>query len=329
MLSASTLPRRVASLDRLETTGHRQHVPRPDWSTPIDRTRWFFCESLTPLYYTPTYATLTDEHRLRYNQLTGMLSNEIILHLETRFLDGVLNAVVRRRARGVDGDLIQALSLFRDDERRHADQWRLLNRLSAPEWYGTGDRYLLSVPGAIDAVARTLARHPLACPIVFWIQLTQEERSIDISRRCLRMPPGALESRYAAVYGEHLRDEVRHVQVDCHLIHRFYASQPPARRRLTAVLFRWVVANLFLTPTRSTVRVVNVLASEFPELRPLVPQAVCELRNLAADDAYQHMMYSRRVTPITFELFDAFPEFHSMRRVLRAYTPAPLAAAVS
>jgi hypothetical protein len=326
MLSASTLPRRVAPLERLEATDAPPHVTRAEWNAPIDRARWFFCETLTPLYYTRTYATLTPEHRRRYNQLTGMLSNELILHLETGFLDGVLDAIARRRCEGADADIIQALGLFRDDERRHADQWRQLNRLSAPEWYRAADRYLLCVPTAVHAIARALARHPVACPIVFWIQLAQEERSIEISRRCLRMPSDQIEPRYAAVYGQHLRDEVRHVQVDCHLIQRFYASQPLAARRLTATIFRWVLANLFLRPTRSTVRVVHVLASEFPELRSVVPQAVRELRALTADESYQQMMYSRLATPITFEMFDRFPEFHSMSRVLRAYAPAPIAA---
>ena len=160
------------------------------------------------------------------------------------------------------------------------------------------------------------------------MQLTQEEHSIEISRRCLRMPAGALEPRYAAVYGEHLRDEVRHVQVDCHLIERFYAAQSLTARRMTAMVFRWVLANLFLRPARSSVRVIEVLASEYHELRPLVPRMVRELRALVADEAYNQMMYSRQTTPLTFELFDAFPEFHSMSRVLRAYTPAPLARAL-
>lgn len=325
MLSSATLPRsrRITPLDRLEGVGAGQRTRHIDWTAPIDRTRWFFCETLTPLYYTGSYATLAPEHRRRYNQLTGMLSNELILRLETGFLDTALGAVVRRRGRGVADELIDALSRFREDEQRHADAWRRLNELSEPEWYRHGHQHLVRVPAALDTVARTLARHPLACPVVFWIQLAQEERSIEISRRCLRMPSETIEPRYAAVYGEHLRDEVRHVQVDCHLIERFHASQSLAVRRVTATLFRWVVANLFLRPSRSTVRVIDTLALEHPELRPAVPRMVRELRALVGDDEYHQMMYSRRTTPITFGLFDAFPEFHSMTRVLRAYTPSP------
>ena len=54
----------------------------------------------------------------------------------------------------------------------------------------------------------------------------------------------------------------------------------------------------------------------------MLPRMIGELRRLAGNAGYQHMMYSRETTPLTFDLFDAFPEFHSMRRVLLAYTPA-------
>jgi hypothetical protein len=319
---SSPLARRIVPLDRIESVGLRQPSEEIDWDTPIDRSRWFFCETLTPLYYTRTYATLTTEQRRRYNQLTGMLSNELILRLETGFLDAALGAVVQRGSRSDSDELIEAVWRFREDERRHADRWQRLNLLSEPGWYQAGHERFVRVPAALDAAARALARHPFACPVVFWIQLVQEERSIEISRRCLRMSRDVIEPRYAAVYREHLRDEVRHVQLDCHLIERFHASQSLAIRRVTAALFRWVVANMFLKPSRSAVHVVQALVAEYPELRPRLPAMIRELRALTSDAEYQEMMYSRRTTPITFALFDTFAEFHSMSQVLRAYTPA-------
>jgi hypothetical protein len=318
---APAIPRRVLPLDRLESSPIRPRLEDVDWHTPIDRSRLFFCETLTPLYYTASYARLSPEHRRRYNQLTGMLSNELTLRLETTFVDSALNAVTRHPA--IDSELTFAVQRFRDDETQHAESWRRLNRLSEPDWYRTDGPRLVRVSPIIDRMARALARVPDLCPLVFWIQLAQEEHSIEISRRCLRMPPDVLEPRYAAVYGEHLRDEVRHVQIDCHLIERFYGAQSLTARRVTARIFRWILANLFLRPARSAVRIVEVLASEHRELRPQLPQMVRELRALTTNDGYQQMMYSRQTTPLTFELFDAFPEFHSMSRVLSAYSPPP------
>jgi len=291
---------------------------RIDWTAPIDRTRQFFCETLTPLFYTRVYAELADEHRLRYNQLTGMLANELILTLETQLLSASLEAA----ARGGGEALAIAVKQFAEDEARHARTWRRLNRLSEPLWYGNRDRVLCDPPRPIRMLSSFVARHPRAFPVIFWLQLAQEERSIDLSRRCLRVPAHRMEARYAAVYREHLADEVRHVQIDCHLIDRFYASRPPLVRRATAMVFRAVLDRFFLRPSGSTRRVIHALVAEFPELQPRLPRLMAELRALPANDDYQRMMYSRDTTPITFEMFDRFKEFHCMSKVLRAYQPA-------
>lgn len=292
-----------------------------DWQTPIDRTRWFFAETLTPLYYTNIYERLAPADRLRYNQLTGMLSNEVILFLESQFLNTVLRALARPRRNHGDDGLMAAIADFSNDERQHAEVWRRLNRLSEPKWYADCDLHLTRIPPAMAAISRFVARHPVAFPVVLWIQLAQEERSVEMSRRCLQEPPGRLEPRFAAAYRLHLHDEMRHVQIDWHLIDRFYRGRSSTVRRLTAELLRRLVGGVFLTPTYSTTRVIKVLAAERPELLPLVPRMLRELRALARNDDYHRMMYSRATTPVTFDLFDRFPEFQPMQRILRAYEP--------
>jgi para-aminobenzoate N-oxygenase AurF len=292
-----------------------------EWQTPIDRTRWFFAETLTPLYYTPIYEELAPTDRLRYNQLAGMLANELILFLESESLNTVLQTLARTHRDHGDDGLITAILDFRNDELQHAEVWRRLNRLSEPEWYANSDRHLIRIPSAIGAISRFVARHPIAFPVVLWIQLAQEERSVEMSRRCLQERPGRLEPRFLAAYRAHLHDEVRHVQIDWHLIDRFYRGRSPAVRWLTARLLRRLVGTFFLTPSHSSTRVIEVLAAEHPELRPLVPRMLRELRALARSDDYHRMMYSRATTPVTFGLFDRFPEFRPMQRVLRAYEP--------
>jgi hypothetical protein len=311
----------VASLERLASVRARPRADDIDWATPIDRSRRFFCETLGPLYYTPSYARLSPAHRLRYTQLMGMLSNELIACLEADVVDHSLASV--QRAPGVGAALAEAIARFRADERRHAAAWHRLNRLSEPAWYaGPVGRHLLAMPLVVGRLAPIAARQPWAVPAILWMQLLQEERSIDISRRCLKVPADTIEPRYAAVYREHLRDEVRHVRLDCHLIAHVRASQAPAARRATAAVLRWVVRHFFLQPARSATRLVQILAAEYPELQPLVPAMRRELRGLVDDEAYNEMMYSRATTPITFAMFDAYPELHAMRAVLRTYRPA-------
>jgi hypothetical protein len=289
-----------------------------DWNTPIDRSRWFVCETQTPLFYTSVYDELSADQKRRYNQLTGMLSNELIGLLETELLTAALAAIASGPA---GSELVAAVRRFEEDERRHAEMWRRLNVLSEPAWYAAGERHLARVPAPALAVARRLARRPAAFPVVLWIQLAQEERSIDMSRRSLTLPPDRLEPRYDAAYRAHLQDEVRHVQIDWHLLERFYPGRSKGIRLLTARLFRFFAGSVLFLPVYSTTRVVRVLASEFPALEALLPRMLRELKGLKHSDDYHAMMYSRRTTPVTFALFDRFPEFHDIGRVLRGYQP--------
>jgi hypothetical protein len=324
MLTMTDAGHRPSALERLAMAPSKPGEDGIDWRTPIDRSRWFFCETLTPLYYTGVYRDLGVDHRLRYNQLTAMMANEIIAFMETEFLGAALTAVESLGDRRQPSDLHAAVLRFRDDERRHADIWQKLNRLSEPAWYGSADRRLINVPSGARVAARLIAQHPVAFPVVFWIQLVQEERSLEISRRCMRVSPEVMEPRYAAAYGAHLPDEARHVQIDRHLIDHFYRPRSIAVRRVSALLLSTIVGMLLVTPVRSAARVVRVLAAEYPELAPLVPRMVRELRGLRSSLEYHEMMYSRRSTPVTFALFDEFPEFRQMRAVFRAYNPRPV-----
>ena len=53
-------------------------------------------------------------------------------------------------------------------------------------------------------------------------------------------------------------------------------------RQATAWLFRTLVRSLLVTPVHSTGRVVGILAAEYPELAPLVPQMLHQLERSAA-----------------------------------------------
>ncbi len=312
--------RRPSTLERLAGAPARSRERAIDWRTPIDRSRWFFCETLTPLYYTPIYRDLDYSHKQRYNQLTAMMANEIIAFMESEFLVATLTAVTKSLERD-DSGLRAAVVRFADDERRHAGIWCDLNRLSEPAWYENARWRLINIPAGVLAAARFVARHPAAFPLVFWLQLVQEERSLDISRRCMRLPAASIEPRYLASYGAHLPDEARHVQIDRYLIDRYYRGRSAVVRHASAWLMKTIVRALLVTPVHSTARVVGVLATEYPELAPLVPRMLRELDALRCSREYHEMMYSRATTPVTFALFDEHPEFHAMREVLLAYEP--------
>ena len=319
-MSTTIEARQSSTLHRLAEAPVRPLGDEIDWHTPIDRSRWFLCETATPLYYAPIYSDLGLEHRRRYNQLTAMMTNEIIAFMESEFLVAILTAISAMRNKQPEG-LRAAVVRFAEDERRHADIWWNLNRLSEPMWYRTTKWRLINIPPGVRSAARFVARHPLAFPVVFWLQLVQEERSLDISRRCMRVPVESIEPRYLAAYAAHLPDEARHVQIDRHLIDWYYRRRSPVVRRVSAHLFDLIVRALLVAPVHSTGRVVRVLADEYPELQTLAPQMLTQLDALQRSTEYHEMMYSSRTTPVTFALFDECPEFHTMSKVLLAYRP--------
>jgi hypothetical protein len=320
-LTATQVRRR--SLEGLLTRANNsdEHTPEFDFSTPIDRRRWFVCPTLTPLFYAPVYRELSEDHQRRYNQLTALSFSELIGYFETSFAASVLATLAEGRRSETDRNLIACLEEFIAEERRHTEWWRQLNRLSEPELYRHADQAVIQISPFAQWLLGKLTRHPRLFPLVFWVMLALEERSLEISRRCLRVPHEQIEPRYLAIYRAHLAHEVRHVHIDWHLIERFYARQSALRRRLNAQLFCLAIRKFFLPPTQSAVRVTNRLVAECPELQPLQNAMKNQLAVVGRDPAYHQMMYSRDSTPITFSLFDRFEEFHVMSTVLHSYQP--------
>jgi P-aminobenzoate N-oxygenase AurF len=310
-------------LDGLLARGgaHSDDEPDFDFETPIDRGCWFVCPTLTPLYYAPIYQELDEPHRRRYNQLTALSFSELIAFFETTFAASVLAALAKSRRNEPDRGLTDCLESFIAEERHHTEWWRRLNRLSDPELYRDADEAIIRPSGWAKLLLRQVTRRPQLFPMAFWVMLILEERSLEISRRCMRSGDHVIEPRYRAIYRAHLAHEVRHVQIDWHLIERYYAGRSAMLRRINARMLLTAVAHFFLPPTRAAVRVVGRLVEEHPELEPIAATMRRQLVDVGSEPAYHEMMYSRESTPIAFLLFDRFPELHSMRRVLLSYQP--------
>lgn len=287
----------------------------------VDRSRPFLSERLTPVYYTPGYATLTEPEKLRYNQITAMHFNELIAFFETTF-SGVLEAVLESRAFSLPAELREAVVQFAEDERRHTQMFRDLNLASEPAWYARGPHHLVQASKAGVWILSRVARRPDLFPAVLWVMLVMEEKALAMARDVLREQE-SLEPHYVAVHRAHLEDEVRHVQVDWHLLERLYPGRPRGVRELNARFFGFLVGRYFLAPDRAARAVLGALVREQPGLAPRARQLSRELRNLAQDKDYQRMMYSRETCPIAFALFDRFPEFRVLKRTFLAYGGAP------
>lgn len=280
----------------------------------IDRARPFTCDSLCPLSHAPVFASLSDAQRLRYNQLVGLMQNEWICFFEQEFAVRVLPALLRSQA--VPAELARSLADFVEDERRHTQLFRRLNRAAEPAWYAASDYHVLRVPAAFRAVLRALTRRPDRFPMVLWVMLLMEERSLMLGRRYAAHDAAAIEPHFAAAYRAHLEDEVRHVQLDWHLLERFYQSRPRWLRVVNARLLEAFVVGLFLKPRRANVRLVELLIHDFPELQTRRAELLAAVRGLHETAGYREMMYSADATPIGRALFERLPEFDRLRRKL-------------
>lgn len=283
----------------------------------IDLSRPFMPERLTPLFHAPSYARLTPPQRLRYNQLHACYCNEQTMFFEVAVARNVLDRLLRdplpERVR-------EGLHDFIAEEKRHTEMFRDANAVAAPEYYRGREFFFIAVPRAGGAVLDWMTRRPRLFPLLLWLMLLQEERAMFFAKEFIR-DADALEPLFVEVQRKHLADEVGHVAWDGELLDAIWPRTSRMLRAVNARLFAWMLGEFFNTPKRAVPRVVEVLAEEFPELRPLLPAMRAELRGLAENRAFCEASYSRAATPKAFARFDQWPEFASLARVLRGYVP--------
>ncbi len=312
--------RNKLSIDRINRHAdeHGVAVARVPLSMSIDRSRMFTCPTLSPLWHDPVFRELTASQQLRYNQLVGLMQNELICFFEQELAGNVLPSVLKGEP-AMSRELANSLQHFLEEERQHTPMFRRLNRLAEPSWYAASDYHILRLPRIFLAALRAIARRPFIFPMIFWIMLMMEERTLMISRRYAAMDPQELDPLFAATYRAHAEDEVRHVQLDWHLLEQFYQDRPTWVRKMNARLLEWMLFGLFLKPRRANVRIIGLLIEEFPELTGKRNQLVRAVHGLANNPGYRQMMYSAEATPIARSLFDRLPEFQALKKRLFAF----------
>jgi hypothetical protein len=312
----------ISSRNRLSVERINRHADERGIATtrlrldrPVDRSRFFTCPSLAPLTYTPIFAELTPAQQRRYNQLVGLFQNELICFFEEEIGGYILPAMLRHSSR-LSPEISNALRRFLEEEQQHSRMFRRLSRLAEGRWYETADYHILRFSKPFLSLLHQLSSRSILLPMVIWIMLLMEERSLMMSKRYLAMDPGLVEPQFLAAYRAHAEDEIRHVHLDWHLLEGFYLSLPAPWRQLNAWLLELLVVGLLLKPRRTNVRLVELLVTEFPELRPLRPRLIQSVYSLADNLGYRRMMYSPEATPISRALFDQLPEFARLRRRL-------------
>ncbi|HEV3460317.1 MAG TPA: diiron oxygenase [Thermoanaerobaculia bacterium] len=287
---------------------HALAIAVPPHDLPVDPAKRYIPEQLTPLFHTRSYADLTADQRLRYNQLHALYFNEQIMFFETVLGRTVLQALLRdpwpRR-------LAEILQRFHDEERQHTEMFRQLNRRCAPRLYGGGDLHFVQASAGSLACLRWAAARPARFPLFLWLMLLQEERALFYSRAYIG-GRDLLEPHFVAAHRRHLADEVWHVRWDEELIDQLWRRAGPVLRTINARLFAWMLEEFFGTPKRAQLRVVDELARELPELGARRRELRRQLLALSHDQDYRRTLYCREMVPITFAHFDAAPELRRL-----------------
>jgi para-aminobenzoate N-oxygenase AurF len=304
------------SLDRISRHA-REHgvaVASLAFDRPIDHTRLFTSPSLAPLAGASIFARLTTAQQRRYNQLLGLMQNELICFFEQEVGSTVLRSLLNAPNR-ISPELRECLRQFLEDEKQHTQMFRRLNELAEPHWYGETDYHILRMSRPLTILFRRIASQPVLLPLVFWMMLLMEERSLQMSKAYAAASPDTIDEQFLEVYLAHAEDEVRHVQIDWHLLEQFFDNRPKWLRKLNAWLLEAVLVAVLFKPKRANVRLIDLLVAEFPELQSIKSQLVEAVHNLVHNSGYRKMMYSPEATPISCALLDGRPELARLRRL--------------
>lgn len=318
--SARPAPRRTRRLTcRVLVRQSREGShPTPPYNERVQADCYFQCPTLTPLWYTPGYRQLDEDGRRLYNQLTALISMEVIEWFEVTFLPVLTTVSNRLESNPADKDLVDALRCFADDEREHIGWWRSLHAASVEAVGLEAGTRLMRIRPLGRWVLDRLAHSSRWLSAVYWVMLSLEEHSLEIARRTLSTHDHPIDPRHREAHRQHQRDEARHVQLDWHLIDRLYSRQPSAIRKLNAVLFGSLLTRYLLPPVRVGCEVIDHLVRLRPDLSPHARTLKRQLHAVGAHPDYRAMMYSPYATPILFTLFDTYPEMAGLAKRLRA-----------
>lgn len=272
----------------------------------------FIPESLTPLAWTPFYASLAPEDRIAYNRLHGLYFLEQTIYFEQLLGRPLLDYLVRNAS---SETLRREAREFAEEEDKHSSWFRELLREEKPGWYERTDFHLLGAKSWQRGLTRRLGSNVHLLPALLWLQLMAEERALHFGRLFLS-DDDSLDERFRAVQKKHLADEPGHIRRDELFIEAIWGQAPTWVRKVNARLLHWLLREYFLLPKRSGWRVVELWLGERPHLAHRRTEARRAMNGLARDEAFLKSLYPRRHLPRTAALSQAWQELAFLQRFL-------------
>jgi len=301
-------PEKILALSKLA----RENDSGPFTPSSVDFSRPFIHEEFTQLSHTPGYQMLNPEQQRRYNQLSGMSSNELFMMFESGFTNRMIERLLKHKTLKKDPVLKQCLAIMLEEEKQHTEMFAAVNRQCMPDIY-TRSLFYFTRSGLPDKIALWCLVHlPHHLLLVLWLVLIMEEFSNFISHRMIKQPDsdtlGPLDKTFIELHYRHLKDEARHVQIDANLIDRFAGEASMLKRNSNASVLRYLMRQI-MTPGRAGVAVIRHLIREFPELAPQKTDLAQQLKQLKSDPGFVAAIRCSSEMRLTHLFMTSFPEF--------------------
>ena len=155
--------------------------------------------------------------------------------------------------------------------------------------------------------------------------MAMEESSTALARDMARMPVtetlGEIEPSFAAVHREHMKDEVRHLQIDGILVDLCLARSGRAKRVLNAALFKSMLGPI-TRPTRAGSGVKVDPRARAPDAGACLARGGDDRPRcwrLKNDRQFQASLFNRRAMPLTFGVFDGMRELDGLDDAMVGY----------
>ena len=289
-----------------------------DWALEVDRAKPWEPDELGALWFLPSFAALDAEQRRRCNQLHAIGICEQFVWFERELVCGIANIV---RWRALPAQLGEALRHFMVEEEKHIEMfWRLLEK-SEPGWYRSRTPRVFRVSPLHQFSMDRMAANPRLLIAWVWLAIFVEERTLYLSRlhiSAAKKASAQVDALHTQVHSFHFRDEVRHYQLDQHLLTWIYDPQPRWKKQLSAFMFRQFVRS-YVAARRTATHILTQLGNEYPALRrEVLPQMLSEMRQVARNPRYHEKHFSPAAQPHTLKLLAEYPEHDRLWELLPA-----------
>jgi len=308
------LEKKLYNLNEKSKTNYYS-IDELDWSRPINKKIRWVPEEMNYLSYLPSYSLLSEQERLRYNQLYALSVCEQFVWLENNLLAGILSDGIQNSS--LSSELREGINTFFTEEEKHSEMfWRTLEK-SEPTWYINNRKFRLFKTNKLhDIFFSTITKYNRHFLVWIWLSLFFEERTLDFSKKYHKAylaDKENIEFNFWQVHYFHMKDEIRHHQMDEIFLNQFYDDAPKWKQSLCGYMFHKLM-KAYLAPKRNAKNMLLILEDEFPHLKnSVITQKLREeLPLLERNKKFQDIVFGKHAIGRTLELMSKYNEFNKI-----------------